>query len=313
MLDVKEIDDKLYRSIYIDHIPYERNELWNSIRTNERVLREAVKVTKDKWGVHDTVKGLAICDSILVDYVNIDVIAYLELIKQIYSNTDIARIVVDGAANGGYSFLLMTLFNKGLKLSKEQKEFAVKEAMNKIGTTKDREERKLYSMELDSKGITDDKTTHIDIDGLVTPIGEKTKCEYFNNMFNRLSDTQAHGTGAFDIRYNILRNPNWTKEEKAKLIYDFWYDDEDYEEFLNRWEWSIINSYITIDEKNPFLDICSLYDYTYEYLLILYENAKIAKEVFDEISFCKLMHELRPCSWEKEIVEGNTLKLKSNE
>ena len=44
------------------------------------------------------------------------------------------------------------------------------------------------------------------------------------------------GQGYFDIRYHILRNPNWTLEEKQRLIMDFWYDDDDYEEALEQWE-----------------------------------------------------------------------------
>ena len=42
------------------------------------------------------------------------------MIENIYSNTDIARIVVDGYANGGFSFLLMSLWNHNLKLTEEQ-------------------------------------------------------------------------------------------------------------------------------------------------------------------------------------------------
>ena len=68
----------------------------------------------------------------LRDYQNVDEIAYNNLIKTIYTNTDIARIVINGASNGGYSFLLMSLWNENIKLTKQQKSFAVKEAMNKL-------------------------------------------------------------------------------------------------------------------------------------------------------------------------------------
>ena len=72
----------------------------------------------------------------LIDYNSIDEVAHNNLINSIYTNTDIARIVMDGAANGGYSFLLMSLWNYNLKLTEEQKAFAVNEAMNKIGTVR---------------------------------------------------------------------------------------------------------------------------------------------------------------------------------
>ena len=61
---------------------------------------------------------------------------YDKLVKSIYNNKDIARIVLDGYSNGGFSFLLMSLWNPTLKLTEEQKQFAVSEAMNKIGTVK---------------------------------------------------------------------------------------------------------------------------------------------------------------------------------
>lgn len=40
----------------------------------------------------------------LLDYENVDSNIYQNLINTIYSNTDIARIVLDGASNGGNSF-----------------------------------------------------------------------------------------------------------------------------------------------------------------------------------------------------------------
>lgn len=71
----------------------------------------------------------------LMNYNFVDEVAYKKLISSIYTNKDIARIVINGASNGGYSFLLMSLWNHNLKLTEEQKAFAVNEAMNKIGTT----------------------------------------------------------------------------------------------------------------------------------------------------------------------------------
>lgn len=139
----------------------------------------------------------------LIDYEEVDDVAYNNLIKSIYSNTDIARIVIDGAQNGGYSFLLMSLWNHNLKLSEEQKKFAVDEAMNKIGTTRFKEKEEKFIKELENAGISDEKTTLINIDGCINPIGQKAGSLYMNYMFSMLSDTQAHGVGEFDIRYYI--------------------------------------------------------------------------------------------------------------
>lgn len=305
MSKVKGLDNELYKSMYGSPRVGDSKEIWNEIKSDPDVLRESVQITKDKFGERDTVEGLAICNAMLIDYENIDEVAYKKLIDSIYSNTDIARIVLEGASNGGYSFLLMSLWNPNLKLTEEQKTFAVNEAMNKIGTTRWQESENDFSRELDAKGISDDDTTSIDIDGSINPIGSKTKAQYMNHMFKSLSQTQAHGTGSFDIRYYILRNPNWSLEEKKKLVMDFWCSDESYDDCLEQWEWSIIDaaSYFKNELNNSFISPLSyhyLYDYTYEMLLELYKNKQVVDKIWKEIQFCKQMHQLRPQLWEQK-------------
>jgi hypothetical protein len=311
MESFKSLEDELYLSQY--GLPKKGNyeEIWNKIKNNKEVLKEAIKLTKDKFGQRDLVKGLAICDSILVDYRNTDLKIYQELVNLIYSNQQIARIVLDGYSNGGYSFLLMSLWNHSLKLTEEQKAFAVDEAMNKIGTTRYKKQSDEYSKRLDELGITDDITTTIDIDGCVNPIGAKAKNEYFNYTFTMLSDTQAHGTGAFDIRYHILRNPNWTLEEKRKLIMDFWYYDETYDEYLEQWEWGVVN-----DNENykgePFspFDRYELFnEWSYEMLLEYYGNKETTDRIWEEMEFCRQMHLLRPQQWELKWQNGTKKQL----
>lgn len=303
MVDIEKFDDELYLAAY--GLPRVGNyeDIWNSIKSNPEILREAVKVRKDKHDQRDLVKGLAIAEAVLIDYESVDKIAYNDLIKNIYSNTDIARIVINGASNGGYSFLLMSLWNPNLKLNDEQKGFAVNEAMNKIGTTRWKERKEIFSKSLDAMGVSDDNTAFIDIDGSINPIGEKTGTEYFNYLVSSCSDAQAHGIGVFDIRYCILKNPNWNLAEKQKLIMDFWYDYEEYDEHLEEWEWNIVND--TANYKNEILPLISkdeLYEYTYDMLLNIYGNKKKADRIWEEIQFCKQMHELRPQQWELEYV-----------
>lgn len=303
MVDIEKFDDELYLAAY--GLPRVGNyeDIWNSIKSNPEILREAVKVRKDKHDQKDLVKGLAIAEAVLIDYESVDKVAYNDLIKNIYSNTDIARIVINGASNGGYSFLLMSLWNPNLKLNDEQKGFAVNEAMNKIGTTRWKERKEIFSKSLDAMGVSDDNTAFIDIDGSINPIGEKTGTEYFNYLVSSCSDAQAHGIGVFDIRYCILKNPNWNLAEKQKLIMDFWYDYEEYDEHLEEWEWNIVND--TANYKNEILPLISkdeLYEYTYDMLLNIYGNKKKADRIWEEIQFCKQMHELRPQQWELEYV-----------
>lgn len=42
--------------------------------------------------------------------------------------------------------------------------------------------------------------------------------------------------GDFSVKYHILSNPNWTIEEKKKLVYDFFKDEDLYNQQLKRWE-----------------------------------------------------------------------------
>jgi hypothetical protein len=299
MENFKKIDNEFYGSKYGLPRVGDPNEIWKKIKDNKDLLNWAIKPTKNRFNERDIVNGLAICDTILADYSSIDKNIYQELVNLIYSNEQIARIVQGGYSNGGCSYLLMTLWNPNLKLTEEQKQFAVNEAMNKIGTTKYKKEQEKYSKKLDEQGITNDITTTVDIDGCINPIGAKTKSEYFNFINIMLSSTQVHGTGEFDIRYCILRNPNWTLEEKQKLIMDFWYDADVYDECLEQWEWSIVNDPANDKENSlPQFDKSLLYEYSYDELLAFYADKATTDRIWDEIQFCKQMHILRPQQWE---------------
>jgi len=311
MIDIEKIDNELHKAIYGIPRVGDYNKLWSRIKNNPNILREAVKVKRDKFDENDIVKGLTICDAMLVDYEFVDEIAYNNLINSIYTNTDIARIVMDGASNGGFSFLLMSLWNHNLKLTDEQKSFAVNEAMNKIGTIRWKQNEKAFLRKLDDMGVSDKNTVYMDFGGSVNPIGEKLGSKYMNYMLSTLSKTQAHGIGAFDIRYHILRNQNWSLEEKQKLIMDFWYDDETYDEYLEQWEWQIINDSANYkDNSTLLLEKFDLYKYTYETLLKFYKNIETADRIWDEIQFCKQMHQLRPQQWELEFEPQNKILVK---
>ena len=302
-MDTFKIDEILYRDRYIKHCYEDYNFVWDIIKNDRNILNKAIEVKRDKFNENDTFTHLAIVELMLINYEDVPSDIYNKLVNLIYSNTDLARIVLDGAANGGYSFLLYTLFNYDLELTQEMKEFVQSEAMNKIGTTLWRKKRCEYSSSLDEAGVSDDITVNMNIDGMDLPIGAKSGCEYLHYMFSTLSDELAHGTGEYDIRYHILRNPNWSVEEKEKLVYEFFESQETYDEFLELWEWGIINDYVNyINDCVPCLDKSDLYYYTFEDLCDIYGNADIAKYIYDEIQFCKLMHEIRPQEWEREFV-----------
>lgn len=310
MVDIEKLDDELYRSRYGRPRVGDYNEIWERIKSNPEVLQEAVQVRRDKFDQYDTVKGLAICDAMLRDYKSVDEASYNNLINSIYTNPDIARIVLEGASNGGCSFLLMSLCNPKLKLTEEQKAFAVNEAMNKIGTIRWQQREKDFSKRLDDIGVSDDDTYFINIDGCINPIGQKSGSQYMNYMFSSLSKTQAHGVGEFDIRYHILRNPNWSLEEKQKLIMDFWCDDEAYDECLEQWEWGIVNG---SDNSMLLLDKSDLYEYTYDMLKKFYGDKETTDRMWNEIQFCRQMHELRPMQWELGTLSKKKVFVRNNE
>ncbi len=241
MLNIEKIDQELYIARYGLPRIGDANIIWARIKDNTEVLREAVKVRRNRRNTENIVNGLAISDAMLIDYRCVDQVAYSELIKSIYTNKDIARLVIGGVSNIGYTFLLMSLWNHSLKLTEEQKAFAVSEV-----------------------------------------------------------NTAVHGIGVFDIRYYILRNPNWTLEEKQKLIMDFWDNDEIYDEYLEQWEWSVVN-----DDENykgqsfPPFDIYELFnEWSYDMLLEYYGNKETTDRIWEEIEFCKQMHKLRRPQWE---------------
>ena len=57
MVELKELEDELYVSIYGLPRVGDPDEIWNKIKSNPEILREAVQVKKDKFGERDIVKG----------------------------------------------------------------------------------------------------------------------------------------------------------------------------------------------------------------------------------------------------------------
>ena len=116
----------------------------------------------------------------------------------------------------------------------------------------------------------------------------------------------SHGSGNYDIRYWILKNPNWSFPGKQRLVQRFWEnpsDSSDYEEYIESLETDIINSNIY---TGAYLSIDYLYSYTYEELLEIYESEAAAKQIMDEIDFCRrltLLGSKTPVFSDKKISE----------
>ena len=58
MQNFRQIEDELYISIYGIPKKGDSNQIWNSIKFNDKILAEAIGVEKDKFGQRDLVKGL---------------------------------------------------------------------------------------------------------------------------------------------------------------------------------------------------------------------------------------------------------------
>lgn len=306
MKKIDVLENELYGCIYT--IPRLKNydKIWSKISSDKEILKEAIVITRDKFDERDTVVAPTICDSILFNHEEVDRDIYETLVKAIYSNRDIARTVMDGASNGGNSFLLMTLWNQNLKLTEEQKAFAVDEAMNKIGTVRYQNNRDEYNKALKNKGINDKMT--INIPDTNIPIGLETYYMRINYLASLLSTTQAHGKGEFDIRFWILRNSNWSTSEKEKLVHDFWYDEEDFKSCLVEWESAIINDPVNFKDSEFLFETFDIYECTYQTLLEFYKDKETAERIWDEIEFCKTMRKLREVSNKKEFVPKKEIK-----
>lgn len=299
----EEIEGKLYQ---INHFPShivptindrkDVKDFWDEIKGKKQLLEWASTVRKDKWGQKDTFNGTTICESMLLDYNNVDSELYNSLMQKIYSNVDLARIVLKGASNGGWSFLLLALQNKNYSLTDKQKAFALNEAMNMYGTTRYTKAMDEFEKELNKNNVSDNDTILVDFGDSTQPVGPKTYAMYMRNLFGSMDSSQAHGVGSFDIRYHILRNPNWTDDEKQSLVHEFWADDEEYAQCMDEWEWDIINdtaSFLPHSFMSE-LDFYELYDYTQDDLMNIYKNEQVVNKLMHEIDFCRKMREYRP-------------------
>lgn len=298
MESFSKIDDRLFDLIF-NHKYDLLLEVWEEIRNNKELLEWAIIPTKNPCGDRDIVNGIAISDLILRDSENVDKDIYQKLVNTIYTIKHIARLGAYEQYAGSY--LMLTIMNPKLKLTEKQKSFAVSEAMEMRGTVKYENRMDDFAKSLDQKGITDEQTIYTSEFG---PVPAKAICIYISSILSLPDGLENHASsGDFDIRYWILKNPNWSLDEKKKLVMDFWADSDEYDRTLDGWEWAIVN-----DEANRkgytmpifFDDKDDIYNYTYEELLEFYDNKKTTDEIWNEIQFCAFMHEIRPQQMEVE-------------
>lgn len=80
-------------------------------------------------------------------------------------------------------------------------------------------------------------------------LNEAYKCPYTEKYYeeNMTHLTSIHGQGLFDVRYEIIKNKNFTLEEKKNLFNSFYPDDEMKITIIDELEWEVfkeISKYI---------------------------------------------------------------------
>lgn len=238
---VTKLDNELYSAIKNSEL--EGNNImfiWNKIKKNSNLLMEAAEIKIDENG-NKTLKAKTICDFIATYHRYVDYKSYLNLARKVLANQDIARMNCGHNKNTNYSLLLKILNNFNLRLTKEQKDFAVAEAVQ----------------------------------------------EHFHN-------THFHVQGPFDLRLLILENPNWTSDEKANLVYDFYLEEEEFHKTLKELKQFIVDTLRGLtsnnfDAKEVFHSMTE-----HELLSLINFNENDAIPVWKQICLVRFLENLRP-------------------
>lgn len=222
------------------------NKIWKNIKNNESLLNLAITLD-DNYNI----KSKIIAFKILKDREMYETNIYQDLINKIYSNSKLCRTKLSDRIIDK-TFLMLTLENKNLILSKKQKEFLIYEAENSPCT------EKFYK-----ENIKDERT--------------------------------IHGNILFDIRYEILKNKNFTLQEKKKLFMFFYLDDEIKLVILEELEWEIFKE---LDSYNINVNYSTALDI---------ENHVIIKLM--ELNDVNLLSKINLCIDIRKKISENVLKM----
>ena len=82
---------------------------------------------------------------------------------------------------------------------------------------------------------------NIELDERQKKMAVRTAEDYILNGYNQGLDVTD--LPEFDVRFEILRNPNWSKAEKYQLLNNFYTCPENFRFFLNLWIYGLANVY----------------------------------------------------------------------
>lgn len=266
---VKEYDTKLYLALYGYPKAGNAQKIWEEISLEQG----------DKGLLREAIKPImskegekmmqapTICDCILKDFKKIDWTIYQELVDLIYTFPTVARTKAGGTFRKSNSAFLVQTLQNHDLILDEMQKFAA-------------------------------VTEALSMPGSVRPFNYETK---------KQDMSQIYGTTPFDIRYEILMNPNWTIEEKANLIYDFYEKDEDFDRAIHAWEEEIVNTSSFYSQKGfQAMHSKKSYDYSKEELAKYYPDENQKEDMIEKIRMYELFHQMRPQK-EKSYQKSNTL------
>ncbi len=126
--------DVLDYEVMIFSNPNKIDYIWNKIKHNDVLLYNAIKVVERKCQgeMVEQFNAPIIAELILADRHNVNDKVFRSTLDIIYSNISIARTI---GHISNTTYLLKTFFDDKLKISKMQKQFAVKEAIEAYTTT----------------------------------------------------------------------------------------------------------------------------------------------------------------------------------
>lgn len=266
---LKEYDTNLHLALYGYPKSGDAQKLWEEILLKQGNNGLLREAIKPIMNKkgESMIQAPTICDCILKNYTKVDETIYQELVNYIYTIPTIARTKAGGV------------------FSKSNSSFLVQTLQN-------------HNLILNERQKLTAVTEALSMPGAILSNDSETKG---TNIL------KAHGTTPFDIRYEILMNPNWTIEEKANLIYDFYEKDEDFNEVICTWEEDIINNSSFYSQKGfQAMDVNKLYCYSEEELSQYYPNGEIRKIIKDEIRMYELFHQMRPYQVTTENQEEST-------
>ncbi|MCI8347086.1 MAG: hypothetical protein HFJ12_03960 [Bacilli bacterium] len=255
---LKEYDTNLHLAIYRYPGSGDAQKLWKEIllEQDNKGLLREAIKPITNKRGESIIQAPTICDCILKDYTKVDETIYQELVNCIYTFPTIARTKAGGV------------------FSKSNSSFLVQTLQN-------------HDLVLNERQKLSAVTEALSMPGAIFSDDSGTK---------RKDILEVHGTTPFDIRYEILMNPNWTIEEKSNLVYDFYEKVEYFNEAICTWEKDIINN-SSFYSLNGFqvMNVNKLYCYSEEELSQYYPNEEKRENIKEEIRMYELFHQMRPC------------------